>query len=183
MSTHIVSELNALQAGLHQSVETPLQIAYREMLQPHFGIGDYQVTLTFGSDYCFNDIKASKKLKKFLNIINRKIYGVAFDKGHKFLKSASVFEPNESDGWHIHMLLESPKSTHRFDGDFAQLLIDTWVKNNWDIVHKGQCVQLITETPEEAIKYMTDSIKAKQQERFDVLNFKLMQRTETSSLR
>jgi hypothetical protein len=183
MPTHTRSALNALQAGLHQSGETPLQLAYKEMLLPHFELGDYFVNLTFSPDYYFDDIKAGKKLRKFLDIINRKIYGVAYDKGHKFLKSASVFEQNASDGWHIHMLLESPKSTHRFDGDFAQLLVDTWVKNNWGVVHKAQKVILIDSTLEKAIKYMTDSIKPNEQGRFDVINFKLMQRTKTSSLR
>ncbi len=170
MSTHTISELNALQAGLHQPKKSATQLALINMLLPKYKLGDYFVTLTFSSEYNFEDIRANKKVHKFLHSINRKIFGVKYDKKYKQLKSDFVYEQNYSQGWHIHMILEMPEQTNRFDGDFDKLIYRTWQQMNWSVVQQAQKVISITETLENVLGYMMKKITAENQhQRFGVL--------------
>lgn len=170
MSVHTVSELNALIAGLHNFSRSPTQSTILKWLLPKYKIGDYFVTLTFGEDYVFDNVRATSKVKLFLQKINRAVFGKAYDQKYKVLKSDFVFEQNASNGWHIHMLLEKPESNKPIVADLQKFILRTWVGINWNVVQKAQKVLVIDETLEKVIDYMTKQItKENQSQRLGVI--------------
>ena len=173
MPTYTAPTKNTLQVGLRQSNIQQYRDAIREMLLPYFTIGDLFVTLTFNDQYKYNELKHSEKLKKFYQKINRAVFGKDYDKGRKVLKTVSIAEYNNSQGVHVHMLLEQPEASDRFRGDFAALIKSTWVAMNWGTVKCAQDVRSIHETVGNVIDYMTKKIKTPDQLiRMDINNTK-----------
>lgn len=173
MPTYTAPTKNTLQVGLRQSNIQQYRSAIKDMLMPHFKVGDLFVTLTFDAQYKFNEVKHSELLKKFYQKINRAVFGKDYDKGRKVLKTVSIAEYNNSQGVHVYMLLEQPEASNRFRGDFAALIKSTWVSMNWGTVKCAQDVKSIYENVGNVIDYMTKQIKtADQLIRMDINNTK-----------
>lgn len=114
---------------------------FKSWVGENFKVGDCFVTLTFKPTIKFDESSRSADIKRFLQRLNRIIFGKAFDYGHKKLNSCPVFELNYSDGVHVHMLLERPEANIRFDGDFDKLIIDTWYSMKNAGIKKAQDVR------------------------------------------
>jgi hypothetical protein len=115
--------------------------ALNDWITPNFKVGDCLVTLTYKPSIKFDEARCSKDVNGLLNRLNRIIYGKSFDKGLKRLRCCPVFEYNQSQGVHVHMLLERPVDKSRFNGDFDKLVIDTWYRMDNAGIKKAQDVR------------------------------------------
>ncbi len=110
MSTQVPSELNALKAGSHQYSTPKCQIDIQEWASSNFNVNDHFITLTYRQYVNRNEVERSSDIKHFLNKLNRKVFGMAYVKGHIRLKTFPVFEINKSGGLHVHMVVGRPES-------------------------------------------------------------------------
>jgi hypothetical protein len=135
-----------------------LRQEFKKWVEPNFKNGDVFVTLTFKPTIKFDEVKRSLDVQKFLTRLNRTVYGKAFDKGRERLNSCPIFEHNYSDGVHVHMILERPAETDRWNGRFENLVMDTWLEMDNAGVRKaqdaGNCFDVSG-----LIGYMTKQIK------------------------
>lgn len=150
-------EKNTLQVRKRQSRQPFLMAGLIEMLSPRFSLNDCFVTLTFNEDVQFHEVKHGEKLNRFYHKLNRAVFGKLYDRGIKKLNSVSVAEYNTSQGLHVHMLLERPAANERFDGDFEELVINTWVATNYGVVKSAQDVRPV-HALEGGVEYMAKQI-------------------------
>lgn len=148
-----------------------LKETFKNWVTPNFKVGDCFVTLTFKPTIKFDESSRSKDVNSFLNRLNRKIYGKAFDNKTKQLRSCPIFEYNYSDGVHVHMLLERPLDKSRFCGDFDKLVIDTWYSMDNAGIKKAQDVRDCYDV-HRVMGYMSKQVKTGDSYlKYDVNNF------------
>lgn len=135
-----------------------LRETIKNWITPYFKVGDCFVTLTFKPTIQYNEQKRSKDLTMFLTRLNREIYGKAFDKGFKKLRSCPIFEVNNNEVVHVHMLLERPLISSRFTGDFNQLIVDTWYGMKNAGIKKAQDVRTCFDI-DGVVNYMMKQIR------------------------
>lgn len=140
MSTYTAPTEKTLRAGLRQS-KPDSRKELIDWVSPNFNENDYFVTLTFRPNILFDEAARSLDVRHFLNRLNRKIYGKQFDRGLKRLKCFPVFEFNNSDGLHVHMLLERPADESRLDRAFEATVIEVWTNLNNGGIPKAQDVR------------------------------------------
>ena len=172
MSTYTSSTENTLQAGLQKAKLNNYRTLIEEMILPKFKIGDCFVTLTFKEGYKYNEVSYSEKLKKFSQKLNRAIYGKSYDKGRIFLNIVPIAEFSNSQGLHIHILLQRPEPNDRYKGSFEALIKRIWLSMNWGTQSCAQDIRDIYDV-EGAVKYITKQIYSSNDAlRFDINNCK-----------
>lgn len=157
MSGYIQQEKNTSQVGLGQAQQSSQQQLIDWAL-PHFSDNDSFVTLTFKPGIPFDEAQRSIDVKQFLKRLNRKVFGKQYDKHHKKLKCFPVFEFNNSDGLHVHMLLERPDDTSRLYLPFEATVIETWCSMENTGIPKAQDVQNLYAV-KRALGYCTKQIR------------------------
>jgi hypothetical protein len=74
-------------------------------------------------------IKASKNIRHFLNLLNKKIYGNAFQRYGKKIEVISVLENSYSGRLHCHLAINNPYPEEPIW--FETLLHQQWKKTRW----------------------------------------------------
>lgn len=139
MSRYTTQKNNQSQVGLGQPQPCSRQ-QFIDWIAPHFSQRDLFVTLTFNPGIAFDEAKRSLDVKHFMKRLNRKVFGKGTDRGQR-LRCCPIFEFNNSDGLHVHMLLEKPADTSRLSSSFKQTVIDTWVTMDYTGIPKAQDVR------------------------------------------
>lgn len=156
MPAYTTSAGKTSQAGLRQSASDSRK-ALIDWIKPNFSDSDYFVTLTFKPYIQFDEAARSLDVKHFLKVLNRKVYGKAYERGVR-LRCCPVFEFNYSDGLHVHMLLERPTNISRLDLSFEETVIETWASMQNGGVPKAQDVRECYDI-KRLLSYLTKQIR------------------------
>ncbi len=148
-------------------------------IRPHFKQGDYAITLTFApfdkqykSGYKHDLISASSAVTHYLNKVNRMLIGWRPQKPERRLKYAGVFELNELNGLHVHMILEKPSVFMNIEElKVPEHLIKAWVGLREGGKALAQKVEIVTDV-DGWLAYMHKGIRESQLGMVDVTNAK-----------
>lgn len=86
----------------------------------------YFITLTF--KYKTEKAVAEQNLLKFLNALNRKVFG---SRSKKSLIVFPVLERHKFEGYHIHLLIEDPQQRAQANRDLSEHSFKELVRSTW----------------------------------------------------
>jgi len=77
-----------------------------------------------GGFVMIDELAAKAAFKRYMNALNREVYGHAHRRYGKSLRVRPVLEKSRSGRWHYHVLVEPPE--YMTDLDFAETAMRTW---------------------------------------------------------
>ena len=70
----------------------------------------------------------AQNLRHFLNVLNKRVYGNAAQRGMKRLRVIPVFEQHQSGRYHLHLAIDRPP--HVDEPTFTSMISETWHKTS-----------------------------------------------------
>ena len=108
-----------------------IQKEYQKWIDSKLIENGLNVTLTakqFTQGFCLDDIRLTRNIRYFKNILNTKIYGNAYRRYGKQLKTLFIQEVSIGDRYHIHGIIEKPYICEY--ELFCYLIEESW-KKTW----------------------------------------------------
>lgn len=118
-------------------LDTKIQRSVQDWVDIHRWNSPFAVTLTLkqrlwldgGGSVALTPDLASRNLRHFLNLVNKRVYGSSAQRNGKRIRSVAVQEGGQYKRLHYHLMLDCPRD--QLVMEFPAILTKAWVSTDW----------------------------------------------------